>query len=322
MMKIYDSSSGFDGVQQGGVVCIGNFDGLHAGHKDILTMAKNICPQGPLTVMTFEPHPLTVLYPQRAPQALSPIAMKTRLLQQAGADQLIIITDTLRFLNLSPRAFIEEFLVQTLRPAAVVEGPNFTFGYGRSGTMETLRQLGKYFGFSVYEAPFRQVFLEQPQQWIVCSSSAIRRLLEEGNVCAANTLLARPYRLVGKTVPGRGIGKTLGFATANIHPENQTIPAEGVYAGWVAVGDTLDEVWIAGAKRPAALSLGRAKTFLTDHPLLIEAHILEDNVENLYGKYLAMDFVGRIRPQYRFDSRQQLIDQIQADCIEIRRLLS
>ncbi len=321
-MKIYDSSGGLEGVQQGGVVCIGNFDGLHAGHIDILTMAKNVCPQGPLTAMTFEPHPLTVLYPQRAPQALSPIAMKARLLEQAGADQLIIITDTLRFLNLSPRAFIEEFLVQTLRPTAVVEGPNFTFGYGRSGTMETLRQLGKYFGFSVHEAPFRQVFLDKEQQWMLCSSSAIRRLLEEGNISAANTLLARHYRLVGKTVPGRGIGKTLGFATANIHPENQTIPAEGVYAGWVAVSDSLDEVWTAPAKRPAAFSLGRAKTFVTDYPLLIEAHILEDHVENLYGKYLAMDFVSRIRPQQRFDSRQQLIDQIRTDCAEIRKILS
>lgn len=312
-MRVCDSTQ-LDQVQKGGVVSIGNFDGVHLGHQEILRMARENYPDARLSVMTFEPHPAAILHPQKAMGVLSPLPMKMRLLEQLGVEQLIIITDSVKLLNLSPNDFVQEFLVGTLSPSAVVEGPNFTFGYGRSGTLETLKMLGKERGFDVCEVPYLQIHLGWERRSAICSSSLIRGLLEKGQVSDAAAALGRPYRLVGKTVTGRGIGRQLGFPTANIQPEKQIIPSEGVYAGHVIVGQTPEDVCVGGDSRPAVFSLGRAKTFVTDHPILIEAHILEPDVENLYGKYLAMDFVEYIRSQQRFDTRQMLIEQIAKDC--------
>lgn len=319
-MRILDSTQLNEAVR-GGAVSIGNFDGVHLGHQDILDQSRAACGGGPLSVMTFEPHPVAILHPDRAPNVLSPLPMKIRLLEQAGVDQLIIITDSLRLLNLSPKDFIDDFLIKTLSPKTVVEGPNFNFGYGRSGTMDTLRQMGQQRGFGVIEVPYRQIHLDQDRRSVTCSSTLIRRLLEQGEVDHAATALGRPYRLVGKTIPGRGVGRQLGFPTANIHPEKQILPSEGVYAGYVVVGDSLESVCTGGVRRPAAFSLGRAKTFLSDYPLLIEAHILEENVENLYGKYLAMEFISKVRGQQRFDTKEALIDQIRLDCRKVLELL-
>jgi riboflavin kinase/FMN adenylyltransferase len=313
IMRIVDSTQ-LDQVQKGGVVSIGNFDGVHVGHQGILRTARAKYSNAGLSVMTFEPHPAAILHPEKAVGVLSPLLMKIRLLEQVGVEQLIIVTDSIKLLNLSPKDFVHEFLVKTLAPLAVVEGPNFTFGYGRSGTLETLKMLGKERGFDVCEVPYRQIHLGQDRRSAICSSSLIRGLLEEGQVRDAASALGRPYRLVGKTIAGRGIGRQLGFPTANISPEKQIIPSEGVYAGNVIVGQTLEEVCIGGVCRPAVFSIGRAKTFVTDHPMLIEAHILEPDVENLYGKYMAMDFVEYIRSQQRFDTRQMLTEQIAKDC--------
>lgn len=312
-MRIYDSTQ-LDKLQKGGVVSIGNFDGVHLGHQGIVRTARQQFPGELLSVMTFEPHPAAILHPEKAIGVLSPLPMKIKLLEQLGVEQLIIITDSIKLLNLSPKDFIGEFLVKTLSPKAIVEGPNFTFGYGRSGTLESLRVFGRQIGFEVCEVPYQQIHLDEDRRSAVCSSTLIRRLLEEGQVRQAALAMGRPYRLVGKTIAGRGIGRQLGFPTANIQPEKQIVPSEGVYAGNVIVGQTLVEVCAGGVRRPAVFSIGRAKTFVTDHPMLIEAHILEPNVEDLYGKYLAMDFVEHIRNQQRYDSRQALIEQIQKDC--------
>ncbi|MHC5119980.1 MAG: riboflavin kinase [Planctomycetota bacterium] len=147
-----------------------------------------------------------------------------------------------------------------------------------------------------------------------CSSSSIRRLLEEGNARRASHILGRPFRLVGKTIPGRGVGAKIGFPTANIDPIGQVIPAEGVYAGYVVVGECLEDVVFGGLRRPAAISIGRAKTFLSDHPLLLEAHLLEDNVEDLRNKWLGLDFMRFVRHQQRYESKDDLKKQIQKDC--------
>jgi riboflavin kinase/FMN adenylyltransferase len=203
----------------------------------------------------------------------------------------------------------------------VIEGPNFNFGYGRSGTVETLRQLGAERGFDVVVVPPRQVTVDDgPPQ--VCSSSLIRRLVAEGSVTGASQALGRRYRLIGKTHPGRGIGRQLGFPTANIEPLDQIVPAEGVYAGFVVTGQTPEAVRGKDRARPAAFSVGRAKTFLSNHPLLVEAHILEPNVEDLAETWLALDFVVKIRPQQRFDTHEALAEQIAKDCDRARELLA
>jgi riboflavin kinase/FMN adenylyltransferase len=246
--------------------------------------------------------------------------LKRHLLRTAGIDRLILIKDTFSLLNLSPKDFIDEFLVRSIKPALVVEGPDFKFGYGRSGDIDALRRFGALRDFDVVIAPPKQISLASGDTKI-CSSSAIRDLLRSGEVSSAYAMLGRNYRLIGTTIPGRGIGRQLGFPTANIEPLEQMVPAEGVYAGLVAIADDPDSAAAQTKFKPAAFSIGRAKTFLSDHPLLIEAHILNENLPDLTGKWLAMDFVRRIRPQQRFDSRQALQQQITADCRAAAQIL-
>ena len=315
-MLVFDDIRRISELPRGLALTIGNFDGLHRGHQAILAAAKKAAAerQTGVAVMTFDPHPAAILRPDKAPGVLTPVAQKLRLLQAAGADYVIIIRDSFALLNLSPADFVDDFLMSHLSPSVIVEGPNFNFGYGRSGTVQTLRMLGADRGFEVIEVPFTEVRLGKERRSIICSSSQIRRLLEEGAVMDAAQLLSRPYRLMGTVVAGRGIGRMLGYPTANIHPAGQILPSEGVYAGYVIVGDSLDEVCFGGLRRPAALSIGRAKTFVTDHPLLLEAHILENNVESLYGKWAALEFMRWIRSQQRFAVQEMLIDQIEQDC--------
>jgi riboflavin kinase/FMN adenylyltransferase len=150
----------------------------------------------------------------------------------------------------------------------------------------------------------------------------IRHLLHRGDVADAARALGRAYRLMGNVVKGRGKGSEMGYPTANIDPHEQIIPAEGVYAGFVSVADKFEDLLLANQKLPAVFSLGRAKTFISEHPLLIEAHLLDKSIGDLYGKFLAMDFVDFIRTQQRFESEQKMKDQIAKDCEKTELILS
>ena len=316
-MQIIDSIDKMKQLPKGMVLTIGNFDGVHRGHQAILSEARRIARERdlPFAVMTFDPHPVALLKPEHAPGVLTPFSMKAMLLESMSVNTLIVIKDSLELLNLSPEDFVDEFLMENLAPSVVVEGPDFNFGYGRSGDVETLRQLGVERRFEVVEVPFTEITLrsDSDETLVKCSSTQIRQLLQRGQVRPASQILGRPYRLVGKTVKGRGVGTKLGFPTANIDPVGQIIPSEGVYAGYVVVGDGLDEVVFGGLRRAAAISVGRAKTFVSDHPLLLEAHLLENKVEDLRGKWLALDFMRFIRHQQRFESKDHLKAQIQKD---------
>jgi riboflavin kinase/FMN adenylyltransferase len=315
-MQIIEDHEGLSSLPKSMVLTIGNFDGVHRGHQAIITTARKIAreQQTPLAVMTFDPHPMAILHPEKAPGILTPLEMKSLLLESLSVDYLIVIKDSLKLLNLSPEQFVDEFLMDHLCPAVMVEGPDFNFGYGRSGDINTLIEFSKTRNFEVVEVPFVEFNVNDENQENKCSSSYIRRLLERGAVRQASQILGRPYRLVGKTIPGRGVGKRIGFPTANIDPIGQVIPSEGVFAGYVVVGDSFDEVVFGGVRRPAAISIGRAKTFVSDHPLLLEAHLLEDHVEDLRGKWIGMDFLRFIRHQKRFESKECLQAQIQKDC--------
>ena len=315
-MRIIEDHQALNGLPKGMVLTIGNFDGVHRGHQTIITTARQIArdKQTQLAVMTFDPHPAVLLNPDRVPGILTPLGMKALLLESLSADVFIVIKDSLKLLNLSPEDFVDQFLMENLSPSVMVEGPDFNFGYGRSGNIETLRQFGKTRNFEVVEVPFVDIFPDSESETEKCSSSSIRRLLQEGRPRPAAQILGRPFRLVGRTIPGRGVGTKIGFPTANIEPTEQVIPAEGVYAGYVVVGDCLEDVVFGGLRRPAAISIGRAKTFLSDHPLLLEAHLLEDNVEDLRGKWLGLDFMRFVRHQQRFESKDILKTQIQKDC--------
>ncbi len=302
---------------------IGNFDGVHLGHQKLIRQTRDAAKRlaAPvLALMTFEPHPAAILHPEKTPRLLTPLPLKKHLLENLGVDSLIVLKDSFDLLNLSPADFVDQFLLKRVGPKVIVEGPNFNFGYGRSGNAQTLKDLGKSRGFEVVIVPAKEIGTDDKH--FTCSSSSIRSCRDQGAVAKAKPALGRSYRLIGKSIKGRGIGTQLGFPTANIEPIEQIVPAEGVYAGFVQTADSLADACSPGWVRPAAISIGRAKTFVTDHPLLVEAHILEDNVENLTGKWLAMDFVKQIRHQQRFENKERLTAQIAKDCEQAKHILA
>lgn len=323
-MQIYDTIRSLDRIPKGLVLSIGNFDGVHLGHQTIIEAAKQAVQKynaPDLAVMTFHPHPATILHPEKAPGVLTPIELKTHLLELQGIEHLIVLKDSFKLLNMSPKAFVDEFLISHVKPVVVVEGPSFNFGYGRSGNIETLKELAEERDFDVIVVPTEKIGTDDHTE-LLCSSSLIRDLLEKGSVTKAKAVLGRPYRLIGETIPGRGIGKRIGFPTANIDPAEQIIPAEGVYAGFVEIGSSFGEVCVSTQRKKAAFSIGRSKTFVSDHPLLVEAHLLDIKPGDLSDKWLAMDFIERLRPQKRFETKHQLKDQIAVDCKNAKDVLN
>lgn len=324
-MQIIETTSDlaeFPEVQKGGVLTIGNFDGVHLGHQEILTAAGQTATKRAteLIVMTFEPHPLVVARPQQKPGILTPLPLKKHLLAEAGADYLLVVKTTQQLLSLPPDDFVQRFIVENVQPGVVVEGESFNFGAGRVGSIQTLQDLaaGKDFLVSVIKA--KEVELPSGQK-VKVSSTLIRDMLKTGSVADAAVALSRPYRLIGQIVPGQGKGKQLGFPTANLGPIEQLVCADGVYAGFVEIADSEEKVCAAREKIPAALSIGRAQTLGTGIPQLIEAHLLTDEVGDLYGRWLAMDFIDRIRSQKKFDTEKDLADQIAKDCEKARQIL-
>ena len=322
-MRIVEAESDFGKIKKGSVLTIGNFDGLHVGHCQILRSAKKIAEERntDLTVMTFDPHPAAILRPEQAPGILTPLEFKKHLLAREGVDCLVVLKDTYKLLNLSPGEFVNEFVMANVRSSVVVEGPNFNFGYGRSGTVETLKTLGKKRGFEVVIVPGEKVQLSDGSI-VTASSSLVRSQLERAEAADAAMVLHRPYRLIGQVVAGRGKGRYLGFPTANLEPVGQIIPAEAVYAGYVVIADSMQQICQSSQRQRAVFSIGRAKTLVTNHPLLIEAHILDAAVGRLQGKWMGMDFIKHIRSQEIFKTEDDLKKQIQKDCRAAKEILT
>jgi len=321
-MKILRAISDFEKIKKGCVLTIGNFDGVHLGHQEILAAAKRIAQEraAELVAMTFEPHPVAILHPDRAPGMLTPLELKTHLLAECGVDALIVLEDNRWLLNLSPGNFASRFIVDNMQPGVVVEGDDFNFGLHRAGNIDTLRELGSQRGFEVCVIGPKEIKLSTGQT-VRVSSTLIRYMLESGHVADAAAALGRPYRLIEKIIPGRGIGKKLGFPTLNMKKPTQVIPAEGVYAGFVKIGQTIENVLASEEKITAVYSIGQARTYGEEFPLLIEAHLLIENVGDLIGKYMAMDFVERIRSQHKFKTSEELSAQIAKDCQKAKELL-
>ena len=321
-MQIIDTLEKIDRRIKGCCLTVGNFDGVHLGHKKIIAVAHRTAARlgnCPVAAIVFDPHPVAILHPEKTPQVLTPLPLKKTLLEAAGIDFLIILKDSYEFLTLSPADFVDDFLKDTIAPKAVIEGDDFHFGYGRSGSAKLLCRLGKQFGFDVVIIESEEIKLDGGSAKI--SSTLIRNLLQAGNAAGAAKALGRPYRLMGRVVKGRGKGAKLGFPTANIDPHEQIIPAEGVYAGFVSVAEGIEKLCTLNQKIPAVFSLGRAKTFISEHPMLVEAHILNEKIEDLYDKYLAMDFVDFVRSQQRFETEEKLKKQIEKDCQIAKKIL-
>jgi len=324
-MKIIDTTSSFAELaklKKGRVLTVGNFDGVHLGHREILVAGKQTAAErkAELIVMTFEPHPLAVLYPQKAIGILTPLVLKKHLLAELGADYLCIAKTDLELLSLSPRDFVEQFIVKNIQPGVVVEGKSFNFGSGRTGSIDVLQKLALEMGFEVSVVEAKEVRFSTGQI-VTVSSTVIRDLLASGEVADAAVALGRPYRLIGQVVPGGGKGKQLGFPTANMQSSGQLVPQVGVYAGFVGLADSQAKACSAKQNIPAAFSIIRLEPLGGEHPPLIEAHLLTEKVSQLYGKWLAMDFVKRIRDQQKFETDSELSAQIAKDCIVAREVL-
>jgi riboflavin kinase/FMN adenylyltransferase len=325
-MDIVETTSGLAelaNIKNSCVLTIGNFDGVHLGHQEILIAAGQIAAkrQTQFVVMTFEPHPLAVLHPQKRPGILTSLALKKLLLAEFGVDCLLVLESTPELLSLSPEDFVQRFIVNDIKPGVVVEGESFNFGCGRGGGIRTMQQLGDEKGFDVFVVEAKDVKLSTGQT-VKVSSTMIRNMLGTGSAADAAIALGRPYRLIGQVIQGRGKGKQLGFPTANMEPVQQLIPLEGVYAGFVQIAESEEEVCAAKEKVPAVFSLGRSETLGSGTLFLVEAHMLSDNVGDLYGKWLAMDFIEYIRNQQQFETEKELAEQIARDCEKAKEILS
>jgi riboflavin kinase/FMN adenylyltransferase len=322
-MKIIQTISQFQHIPKGCVLTIGNFDGVHVGHQEILSVAKQAAEtnDAELIAMVFHPHPVAILHPEMAPGVLTPLDIKKHLLAKYGVDRLIVLRTNHKLLDLSPEDFVGRFLLEHIKPSVVVEGDDFNFGAGRAGNIDTLKKLITAKGFEVRVIGPKKTRISTGQT-VRVSSTMIRYMLEGGHVADAALALGRPYRIAERIITGRGIGIKLGFPTLNMKKPKQVIPAEGVYAGFVKIGEIMDDALRSGEKIHAVYSIGQARTYGDDFPLLIEAHLLIKDVGDLIGRYMTMDFVQCIRNQHKFKTPEDLSNQIAKDCNQARKILA
>jgi len=296
------------------VVTIGVFDGVHRGHQHIVGNAQRVAGELglPVVVVTFDPHPGEVVRPGTHPPLLCTVRRRSELLAELGVDAVCVIPFTLEFSQLGPDEFVRAVLVDRLHAARVIVGDNFRFGHKAAGDVALLAELGEKYDFTATGLPLLS------EDGATISSTAIRTMLEAGNVAGAADDLGRPHRVEGVVVRGHQRGRALGFPTANLETRQHTaIPADGIYAGWLAELDTDGSEL---QKWPAAISIGTNPTF-DGQERTVEAYALDRDDLDLYGAHVAVDFTERLRPTLRFDSVDELVTQMHADVDEARQLL-
>lgn len=290
-------------------VTIGKFDGLHTGHRSVLRAVHEAANVAGLTstVLTFDRNPLSVLAPERCPEALVSNEQKRELLADAGIDATVMLHFDRAFSTQSPEQFVQDILVDALHAGIVFVGADFKFGVRGAGNVALLQRLGPALGFqvSVVEA----MSLDGTHR---VSATRIRELLTAGDVTGAARLLGRPHAVRGTVVRGEQRGRALGFPTANLSPRLEGfIPADGVYGGWLTVD---------GVRLPAAISVGNNPTFDGVPERQVEAHVLDRDLD-LYGKTVEVSFVSRIRGMEKFTGVDSLVAQIGRDVSQVRELL-
>lgn len=314
-MKRHRGHRGLAPADRGAAVAIGNFDGVHLGHRKIVEAAVARAREAgeEATVITFEPHPKVVLRPDAPREMLTTFEDKAEEFRRLGLDLVLCLTFDRAFAAHSPEAFVQSVLVP-LKARDVYVGANYRFGHDRMGDAETLAKLGARHGFSVHPQSF---FTRDGQR---VSSSQVREALKAGDVGEARELLGRPYVLKGVVVPGVARGRELGFPTANLKLTEELVPANGVYAARAAVWEP-DEV---EAPEPnwydAAVYIGTRPTFESGERL-IEVHLLDTRRE-LYGHRIRVDFMERVRPEMAFGGPAELTAQIRRDIDRARALLA
>jgi riboflavin kinase/FMN adenylyltransferase len=282
-------------------VALGTFDGVHLGHRRVIqTAIDRAAALGVRSaVATFDPRPVSVIVPERAPDSLTSLPRRLELLREAGVDDVLVINFTLELAARTPAEFADEILVGQLGAVEVVVGQNFRFGHRRAGDVDMLRELGEERGFGVTVAPLFE-FDGEP-----VSSSRIRELIRLKYVEDAARILGRSPELEGEVVRGDGRGRELGVPTANLGLSGRYVqPAEGVYAGDVVLAD--------GRSFRSAISVGTNPTFDGEREVRIEAHLLHFD-EDLYGQHVRLEFRRFLRGQVRYDNLDDLIVQMRAD---------
>ncbi len=292
---------------RGVVVALGNFDGVHLGHQVVLRRAveEGRARGARVVAATFEPHPRAVLGAGGSPRLLTPLGLRREALLRYGADEVRVITFDLDLSKKSPREFVRDVLVGEMGAEAVVVGENFRFGHRAAGDVRDLAALMEEMGGTACAVPVRGA-----GEHGEISSTRIRTLVSEGDVAQAAALLGRPYVLRGEVVEGDRRGRSIGFPTANVRPEpTALVPARGVYAGFVRVGE---ETYAACTNVGVAPTFDRAES-------RVEAHLL-DFQGDLYGRVLDVGFAQRIRDERRFSGVDELKAQIHRDVEEARRI--
>ncbi|MEA3466051.1 MAG: bifunctional riboflavin kinase/FAD synthetase [Thermodesulfobacteriota bacterium] len=305
-MKIIRDLNEIEHPFNNAVVTLGNFDGVHLGHREIFRSVVRRARQcgGTSIVCTFQPHPLKMLSPERAPCLINTASERERLIEASCVDVLLLIPFTAQLAALSPEVFVQDVLIKTIGLKHLVIGYDYAFGKGRSGSVSFLRQQGDKCGFDV------EVFDPVQHDGQVLSSTRVRQMVQLGNVAGAVGLLGRQFNLEGVVVHGDNRGHTLGFATANIETHKELLPRCGVYAAIVHHGD--DEYH-------AVVNVGHKPTF-GDHLLTIEAHLLNVKLD-LYGERLRVYFVQQLRDEQVFDSKEALCCAIEDDIKTAREIL-
>lgn len=295
-------------------VTIGKFDGVHLGHRAVIGHLESTARARDLVsaVVTFDRHPLSVLRPGAVPAALASNRQKRELLESTGVEATLMLTFDQHLQSLTPEEFVDTVLVDTLQAEVVLVGGDFRFGVRGSGTIGTLRELGRQKGFDVELVPDVVPVGPPGDGERRVSSSWIRELLDEGRIVDAAVLLGRLPAVRGVVVHGEQRGRELGFPTANLEPRSEGfIPADGVYAARVSVDGTLFD---------SAVSVGNNPTFEGVPEKQVEAHLLDVSID-LYGKEVTVFFVDWVRGNVKFTGLEPLIAQIGADVEAVRRIL-
>lgn len=294
-------------TDQSGIVTIGNFDGVHIGHKHIiehvlqLAQTRNV----PSILYTFDPHPMEILQPEQTRYRLCTKNQTMHLLQQTGLNHIIVEAFTKDFSRLSPEEFIHQRIVHLLQPAVIIVGENFRFGTGGTGGRQLLTKLGKKYHFEVKIMPHLK------KDGCVISSSLIRRSILDGKWDTVSTLLGRPFSIKAPVVKGANRGKSLGFPTINLKPNSQQLlPANGVYIAQ-----------IANSRQPAAVNIGFCPTFSTNTTRKIEIHIIEKNIK-WQDSECEVEILRYIRPEQSFSNVTALTRQIQQDIKQVQQYFS
>lgn len=312
-MDYWEDLGGIPAASGPSVVTIGNFDGVHRGHREVLsTVVKEAKKRDARSVViTFDPHPALVHRPEAAPNQIMGLSDKKKFIEEVGVDALLVLPYTLEFSKLTAEEFVTRYIAEPLKACAVVVGHDVRFGRDNEGDFRRMQELGEQLGFDV-------IGIDDFGEDRRCSSTWVREALADGEVEAAAEILGRPHRMVGEVIHGAARGRELGFPTANLSPESTGfIPADGVYAGWL-----IDE---ANRKWPAAISVGSNPTF-EGVPRQVEAHVIDrkdSGVEdfNLYGQRVVVEFVQRLRPMVAYRGIEALVEQITEDVERTREVL-